>query len=696
MPNSQSTESLVYVSEKGPDVQELAKAYERTVDELNNYFLQCTRSYEARRNIWPGKSDDLRKGGADAFPWKGASDTEAHVISERIGTYIAICQMALARANIRAYPVEAGDAAKARVTSSFLKWMISSHIPDFSSEMELGANYLFEKGLMVTYVGWEREDSKYLQSVSIEQIASQRPDLAQIILAGENDAELVVMLQQAYPGLSEARGKRALKQLRKEGVAEIPTTRRQIDRPCVKACAPDGEVVLPPYCMEPQRAPYIFYRTLMTAQEILSKVATEGWDRDWAEYVIEHLPGEGLREEKTTTARREVATARENEELYVIISGYQRLIDEEDGARGIYRTVFHPKLTAEKEGIPAYGKFELLNGFEDYPFVFTSLSRENKRLYDIVTIPEQLRGLQDQVKVERDSRSDRNGLATQPPLMHPPGKPPVGTWKPGGYISRIRQDDFTFAPAPAFNPGSVELEQTMLKAADGIMGLDAENPLSQSKRQFLVDKYLCHVRDVIKAAHKAFQRFGPEEVFFRVTGVADPMKYTKGNPDEDLDLRIAFDVQQTDPEVEDQGVKGMFEILPYDRNGRINVDALIEYAANKESPILADTILQPVEVAQQKVVKEVTDDLTKIFSGIEVGARPNGAQMAMQLVQQYASQPDIAQKLQQDTLFAMRLQKYAEQYQFQLQQAQNAEIGRIGTAPANMGGAPTQTANSQT
>jgi len=31
-----------------------------------------------------------------------------------------------------------------------------------------------------------------------------------------------------------------------------------------------------------------------------------------------------------------------------------------------------------------------------------------------------------------------------------------------------------------------------------------------------------------------------------------------------------------------------------------------------------------------------------------------------------------------------------EAYQFQLQQAQNAEIGRIGTTPAQMGGIRTQ------
>jgi hypothetical protein len=62
----------------------------------------------------------------------------------------------------------------------------------------------------------------------------------------------------------------------------------------------------------------------------------------------------------------------------------------------------------------------------------------------------------------------------------------------------------------------------------------------------------------------------------------------------------------------------------------------------------------------------------------------------MQMVQAYVQQPDVAARAQSDEAFAGRLQKYMGQYQFQLQQAQNAEIGRIGTAPAQMGGMTTQ------
>jgi hypothetical protein len=84
------------------------------------------------------------------------------------------------------------------------------------------------------------------------------------------------------------------------------------------------------------------------------------------------------------------------------------------------------------------------------------------------------------------------------------------------------------------------------------------------------------------------------------------------------------------------------------RNNRLNVDALLDIGAASIDPVMADAVLQPVESAQQQVIKEVTDDLTKIHAGIEMPARPSGAQIALQAIQQYVSQPDIQQKLQED------------------------------------------------
>ena len=42
---------------------------------------------------------------------------------------------------------------------------------------------------------------------------------------------------------------------------------------------------------DPQRAPYCFWRTYYTPQELENKVVTDGWDEDFVEYVIEKYRG---------------------------------------------------------------------------------------------------------------------------------------------------------------------------------------------------------------------------------------------------------------------------------------------------------------------------------------------------------------------------------------------------------------------
>jgi hypothetical protein len=273
--------------------------------------------------------------------------------------------------------------------------------------------------------------------------------------------------------------------------------------------------------------------------------------------------------------------------------------------------------------------------------------------------------------------------------MHPVGNPP-STWAPGAFVPYRRGGEFQFGPTPQYNQGSVEMENTQLKSADALIGLDAEDPLSVTKRQYFVDKFLSHTQEVIKLAFKCFQRFGPDEVWFRVTGTPDPQRFEKGNPDDDFDIMVGYDVLNADPETSEAKIQSLVSLLQIDRNGRINPDALLEVAAAAIDPILADAILQPAEQASQQTIKFVTDDLSKIFAGIEVPARPNGAQIAIQAIQQYAQQPDVAERLQSDEAFRTRLEKYMNQYVFQMQQAQNAQIGRIGTQPAQMGEMQTQ------
>jgi len=675
-------ESMIYAGSK-PNVNALTDAYDTCLLDLDAYFDACLRSYDERRNMWDGKSDDLRKNSANAFPWVGASDQEVNVIGERIDYYVALMDRALQSSHIKAFPTSVASIPRAGMVSSFLKWMRSSYIPDFKRQMELGSNYLLEKGIMVSYVGWKREQRTFLQTITLEQIAQLSPEMVDTILAGNQDADVVVALQQVFPSLSDRRAKKTVKDLRKTGVAEVSVSRQTVDCPVVHACAPDGEVLFPSYVTDPQRAPYIFWRTFFTPQELEKKVTNDGWDAKWVEEAIEKVRGKDsyyLDGEKLKTIDRLPITDDNN--LIMIVYGYQRLIDEDDGSEGIYCTVFHPNL----EG---FGKHELLNGYDDYPFVVTRLSNDQKRMYETQTFSDILRGAQMQIKTERDSRIDRASLATMPPIMHPAGRPP-SDWGPARRVPYRRLGEIAFGPTPPMDRGSVEIEMSMISQADRAVGLDMQNPLSQVRQQFIVTKFLDHVRDCLALSFKLYQRMGPDEIFFQVTGNPNPQTMTKGSADENYSIVVSFDSQSMDPETAETQLRNMMSLLQYDRNGIVDVNKLLEFSAQTINPVLADYILQPQEEAQQKVMKNVTDDLAKIFAGIEVPAQPNGAQIAMQLVQAYATQPDIAQKLQQDEAFAQRIQNYAGQYEFQLQQSQNAEIGRIGTNPAQMGGVKTQ------
>ncbi len=685
------SESLTYVG-KEPNVDHLRTAYEQTVLELEPYFDLCRDSYDNRRNYWAGKSRDHRKHGADAFPWEGASDMEAHVIDERISRLVALFMSSMSRANVRAFPVEVSDIARSKIVSSFLKWMTSSgYIPRFNKEMELGANYLLERGLLITHVGWQREDRRFLQELTLEQIGSVSPEVLELIASQENDDQVIQLLMKVFSGLTKAKAKKSLKDLRKRGKTTIPIIKRQVNCPDVRTLAPDFDFFFPSYVTDPQRAPYCFWRNYYTPQELEQKVITDGWDADFVSTMIEKYRGVDISDiEKRQEGNRNNSISDygyQAEDLIELIYGYQRLIDPDDGSEGIYYTVFHKDFSGDNETSP-FAIFELLNGYEDYPIVVTKLSEDSKRLYDTTTAPDLLRGIQNQVKVERDCRVDRNSLATLPPIMHPVGQAPTD-YGPARYIPYRRKGEIDFGPTPPLPTGSIEIEKTLQDQADRLMGLD-DSQISQLKKQFLVNKFLEHNAEVLKLAYRCYQRFGPDSTFFRVTGSPDPQMFNKGDPNENFDVLISYDVLNSDPQTQEAKLQQITALTQLDRSGRINIDNLLTAMANAVDPVLADSILQPAQDAQQEIVKQVTDDLSKIYAGIEMPARPNGAQIAMGVIQQYGQQPDVMQRIQQDESFRGRLEKYAGQYTFQLQQMQNAQIGKVGTAPAQMGSISTQ------
>jgi hypothetical protein len=275
--------------------------------------------------------------------------------------------------------------------------------------------------------------------------------------------------------------------------------------------------------------------------------------------------------------------------------------------------------------------------------------------------------------------------------MHPPGRPP-SDWGPFRKVPERRPGEYRFGPIPPPDTGSNEVELTMIQQADRLVGLDYNLPNAPVRQQFYIDKVLTHAKEVLKMARKLCRRFGPPQLTFRISGDPNAVAYDNTADDEDMDVSITFDSQNTNPETVEKKVAAFMQLRLADTVGVMDVSKLLYMAGSMIDPGISDFVFQPVEAAQEKVTKAVMDDLAKLYSGVAVGAQPNGAQIAMQVVNAWAQEPDIQKRLGEDEAFSARVQTYVGQYEMQMMQATNAETGKLGTAPATFQGANIESA----
>jgi hypothetical protein len=689
---SASDPELLYVS-KEPDINYLAETYRRTQADLGEWLDRRQRDYDVRNCMWSGKSDDFKKHSnlsstGEVFPWDGASDQEIRMVDNQINKCVAMVMNAARQAHIVATPVESGDIERANVISMFLRWLINTKMEEFYDQLELGLNHFFEKGLMCHYVWYDSQELKQQQTIRLDELAQALPQIAQAIQDGSMDEELSSAIKDQFK-VSKAKAKGMLRELRKEGSTTIPVTRQVINRPRLKALAPDEDVFWPNYTIDPQEAPYVFHVLHMTPEQLRAKIASEGWDEEFVEKAME-LSQHTQRDDTLYNVRQMDEVIRDDDETIRIVYCYQRLLDEDD-VPGIYCTIMHPDVP------DLYAKHELLDyAHGKYPFVITKYEQTSKRLYSSRSIPELGEPLQQVMKIETDSMIDRQSLATLPPLEHPLGRPPT-KWGPGVRVPYRTPGEIRWADTPRFDGGNVEVRRYVQEMFDKYFGNFAsgvDQVESQNKQQAIINKVFTHLKYVLEQVWTLYQQYGPDAEFFRVTGMQDVQKFNKGRPGERFDFYLQFDVATQDPQQMLERVKAIAELAPaLDRSGTLDTEKLLQLAVGQIMPGASEKIIIPKETASQKAVDEERQTIAELVAGVPPNVRPQDAhELKMQVFQQWLSQPDIQQKAQQDPALQERIQNYMQQRQMQITQKQNAQIGRLGAAPTQFGQTATEAA----
>jgi hypothetical protein len=685
-------------SEKGPQFEVLRQAFQDTYNGNQLFRDICEQNAMVRYARWPGQSFDGKKhsrdkGKTEPTPWDGASDLQVFLADEAINSYVAMEGLAMQKANIVAVPVEGNDIKRAKNVSNFMRWLIKTQIVDFDREMELLSQFVHEKGLAVTGQFWEVKQDKTLQKIRLDEFQEQFPQInvQEMLMVDSLEDDLIALFEELY-GCSRRKAKKMIGELRMTGETTVPVIGKVKSRPVIRAFNLDEDVFIASNTADLEDASGIYRLQYFTPEKLRMFVHTDGWDEAWVEKAIECALGKQISPSNDDTYFGQQnyrldavgALTPDNYKGKVgVVYAYQRLSDE-DGFAGIYCTKFNPYVPPDEKQ-KGYAKYDLLGyAHGQYPFVLHRREYLSRKLYDTRGIPEPARPWQNQIKAHRDARIDAASMAILPPFMHPIGRPPT-KWGPGARVGERRPGEYHFGDAPAPSQQNTESEVILEQTWNKYVGFNTTGEATifdSVKPQFQINKRLNGLSKAFNQVLSLYSQYGPKEVAYRVIGMkqAEPVIFERGSPDEEFDFFLTWDIQNMDPEVQEKKLQALAQVCAtFDRNGQIDYSEVLQIAVDIIDPNWAERIIQPKEVGTQRVVNDTQGALAQIFAGVDKDREMNDPpELQAQVLQGYIQAQDVQARYEQDESFRARLDKYAKQVKFGIQQRENARIGRMG------------------
>ena len=681
------------------NITDMTNEFQEIVRRGNESYDRMRLNWETRYNVWSGQSDDGRKWksklGRNPVPFDGASDSRPPLVDTYVNEDVDMLMTSLSSAQVSAFPTESNDAEQASLVTNLLRYQIHNQIKEFNDEAELAANYMLENGVAVVGVFWDVEEQAAVADIdmeSINQLAQSAENLSmfpEMILSEDREDEAIALGMLVLPDVKQSKMRKMIRELRSTGATTYPVKMTVKNRPTVVSLRLGEDFFVPLDTTELQDARRCYYKEFVTKEALYDGIESKGYDRKWVEDVVDKTKGKTITMDRNALSARSNSTRREvifdAKEVYEIVHCYERKLDEDD-VQGIYYTCFSPHLPVNERGKETFAFSELMNYDHcQYPFVLFRREWLSRRVDDTRGYGEIGFTWQKQIKNEWDARVDRNSLATMPPLHHPPGRPPT-KWGPGTLVPRVRQDDYQYADVPAYNAGSKEIEVSVRETCDRYFGrvTGPENqPYAMMRQQHMVSKWLKNWQRVMEQVLALTQQFASEEFFFRVVGSSKAQMLSASRDDiqGQFDIQLNFAVANLDQQLMQRKLELLkVAVGEFDTQGVVDRAELMQVVFSFIDPVLGERLLMPTETAAQKEIDDEKNVFARLSAGVDEDVREGQShEMRLQVLQQILeSSPSAKQRYQQDEEFKSRVDKRMQQLQFQLQQKQNAVIGRLG------------------
>lgn len=672
-----------------------------------NVFNRQRLNHEARYCVWPNQSRDGKKwtaaDGKKPFPWPGASDARVALADKYINEDVAFLMVVSERMRVLVNGTESNDAAFAHRSTNLLRWMKQTQMEELPRERRLGANFMLERGSVVFGVFWDRQQQLGYEVIDLETIKGMASQLMMAAAQGEEltdiqeiithlpglvmdaamEKQAAEVLKLVFPTVRPARLRQAVRELREDSTTRLPRPYLIRDRPTVVSLAPNEDVFIPPDTTELRLARGIYRRELVSETQLEDRHQTHGWRKDWIAEMIRTQRGrmslefdaQALRTSQRLTSSGLLHT----EKLFEVVHAFERRHDE-DGVPGIYYTCFNPHVGSE---YASHGLLDYDHG--EYPFIHIERESRSRLLDDARGYGEVAYTWQQQIKTQWDARVDRASLATLPPSYYPSGMPP-DKWGPGVQIPTVSPEDYGFLDIPKYDAGSQEVEESVRRFADEYFGrpVDEQNMVqSQTMRQELANNWMDGMRRIDTQIFKLCQQFLPEEIHFRVVGSsqAKPLHASREEIQGGFDVSIGFNVGDMDNEVVTAKLGLIEKALMMDTTGRVDRNNALDVIFELIDPNIGERILKPALEASQAEIEDEQTIFAKLMAGVDVDVKPEGQayDLRLQVLENiFTTNPLAVQSYEGNERVREVVDKRVKQLKFQLQQRENAVIGRLG------------------
>lgn len=701
------------------ELNDLRNELEQIVGDMTEVWSRQQEARAARFCEWEGQSPDGRKHrevlGEEPTPFNGASDLRVPLLDGLVQDMKDTVHLLFFRASVQALPIEPSDTGKAQAISTLLRWLRDRTMrTELEAEVELAAECMFadDPALAIVEVCWRRDTNLARRFVTLDELAglyatgetnpdAVQPDdarlepemlgdFADLATNPAREGEFSAWLENVYPLVAPTARRKAIRDLKREGMAELPVPEIRENRPSVQTLRYGEEVFFPLGTADIQRARGIHRREWVNEDELHERAFTLGWDPEAVKQVIERGRGQSvvtgsLGENSPRVGQRFSGpgmAVNENDNLFEVWWSYVRRVDDL-GVMGVYCTVW--SCAADR---PL--KTELRpNRHRKYPFAVMPRERTSRQLTESRGLTRPLGTHQTEVKVQRDARSNYTQMVASPPYKR---RLEAGAADliiaPNSVVPVQRSEDVEFFLPPGQLPQtSIEMERTTKDEADeyvGRMTPTADPNRVATKQQRAGDRFFALWREVFTMVLSDCADYYSMEELGRVTGTdGSPVELTPDDLARDMDIILEIDARDLNLEYAMKKLDGYSRVAMLDSGGTLDRTPLAAWAAYAIDPVLARRTVRPAGQVTQREIDATKSAVAQMAVGIEPDMPTEGinAELRLQVAQQTVqNSPQLRQAMMQGGPFAELFSNYQKYLTQQTVQNQNRVTGVVGTA----------------